>query len=73
MTLYGSPLATICAVNGVSPAAGLLLSLACDARVAIENHPESGKPFRTGLNEAAFGLVAPDFFLPPLIATAGER
>lgn len=68
LKLYTSPLATVAAINGTSPAGGCLLATACDYRVMSDN-----EKFNIGLNEAQFGLVAPDFFLEVYVNTVGQR
>ncbi|CAN8074320.1 unnamed protein product [Agarophyton chilense] len=53
--LYKSPLYTIAAIRGATPAGGCVLSLCCDYRVALENT-------RIGLNEVAIGLTVPKYY-----------
>ena len=67
-TLYKSPLATVAAINGTSPAGGCLLSLGCDYRIMADH-----KKFQIGLNETKLGLVAPQWFAKPFQALIGER
>ena len=69
LTLYGSKLATVAAVNGHSPAGGCLVAMSCDYRVAASDQPKA----RVGLNEAKFGLVAPNWFGTTLQAAVGMR
>jgi len=52
-SLFLTPLATVAAIHGHSPAGGCVLALTCDARVMREGGP------RIGLNESALGLNAP--------------
>mmetsp|Transcript_14389 Transcript_14389/g.33255 ORF Transcript_14389/g.33255 Transcript_14389/m.33255 type:complete len:299 (+) Transcript_14389:22-918(+) len=66
MSLYGTRLATVAAINGSAPAAGLLLAMSCEHRVMAPG-------FSTGLNEVKFGLVAPSWFVHTLIQTVGNR
>lgn len=68
LALYTTPLATVASINGTSPAGGCLLATACDYRVMSEN-----PKFTIGLNEAQFGLVAPDFFLDVYTNVVGQR
>jgi enoyl-CoA hydratase len=55
MRLYGHPQPTVCAVTGHALAAGVLLVLACDSRIAQD------KPSKIGLNETAIGMSLPQF------------
>jgi enoyl-CoA hydratase/carnithine racemase len=50
---YGSPLATVAAIDGHAPAGGCLLSASCDERVMASGN------FGIGLNETQLGIVAP--------------
>jgi 3,2-trans-enoyl-CoA isomerase len=69
LTVYGSKLATVAAVNGHSPAGGCLLTMSCDYRLGAADQPKA----RIGLNEAKFGLVAPAWFGTTLQAAVGFR
>lgn len=69
MTLYSTPLATVCALNGHAPAGGCLTALSCDYRVAAGDQPKA----LMGLNEAKFGLVAPQWFATSLQSVVGTR
>ncbi|XP_073844982.1 enoyl-CoA delta isomerase 1, mitochondrial-like isoform X2 [Musca autumnalis] len=51
---YGTGLPTLALINGHSPAGGCVLSTCCEYRIMLPN-------FKIGLNEAQFGLVAPNF------------
>jgi enoyl-CoA hydratase len=51
--LYGLPLPTIAAVNGHAIAGGVILTLACDYRIAAEGD------YKFGLAEARVGVVYP--------------
>jgi 3,2-trans-enoyl-CoA isomerase len=69
LSLYGSRLATVAAVNGQSPAGGCLITMSCDYRIGASDQPKA----RIGLNEAKFGLVAPTWFGTTLQAAVGLR
>jgi Delta3-Delta2-enoyl-CoA isomerase len=66
ITLYSSRLATICAIEGPSPAGGCLLAIASDARIMSSNGV-------IGLNEAAFGLIVPMWGMKAMIDVMGRR
>jgi 3,2-trans-enoyl-CoA isomerase len=68
LKLYKSPLLTVAAINGTSPAGGCLLSISCDHRI-MHDH----KKFNIGLNETKLGLVAPPWFAKPFIDCIGHR
>ena len=68
ITLYGSSLVTVAEIGGHAPAGGTLIAISCDARVAIQSDA-----FVMGLNEAAFGLVAPRWFATSLRDVVGSR
>lgn len=53
-------------INGAAPAAGTIISMCCDARVATAGSV-------LGLNEAAFGLVAPFFAVDMAKSLMGNR
>jgi enoyl-CoA hydratase len=55
MRLYLHPQPTVAAVTGHALAAGVLLVLACDTRIAAD------KPAKIGLNETAIGMRLPQF------------
>lgn len=61
--LYGSPVPVVAACTGHSLAAGALLLLGCDVRVAADVDA------KVGLNEVAIKMVLPDWAL----TIAGER
>eukprot|EP00549_Striatella_unipunctata_P009187 CAMPEP_0118676832 /NCGR_PEP_ID=MMETSP0800-20121206/2271_1 /TAXON_ID=210618 ORGANISM="Striatella unipunctata, Strain CCMP2910" /NCGR_SAMPLE_ID=MMETSP0800 /ASSEMBLY_ACC=CAM_ASM_000638 /LENGTH=242 /DNA_ID=CAMNT_0006572399 /DNA_START=164 /DNA_END=892 /DNA_ORIENTATION=- len=65
--LYGTRLAVVAAINGHAPAAGCMLAMACDYRI-MKNGPA-----RIGLNEASFGLVAPEWMGGLMLRTVGHR
>jgi 3,2-trans-enoyl-CoA isomerase len=62
-----SPLATVAAIEGHSPAGGCLLALCCDARVMSLGNPV------IGLNETKLGIVAPFWMKDTLLNTIGHR
>jgi len=68
LKLYKTPLMTVAAINGTSPAGGCLLSISCDYRVMADH-----KKFQIGLNETKLGLVAPPWFVKPYVSCIGER
>ena len=63
--LAASPLLSVAAIGGHSPAGGAVISLYCDYRVMARS-PDKGNPeathspYRIGLNEVAVGLFVPD-------------
>jgi enoyl-CoA hydratase len=57
MRVYGHPQPTVVAVTGHALAAGALLVLACDARLAAD------RDSKIGLNEVAIGMALPVFAL----------
>lgn len=57
LTLYGSKLACIAAIEGHAPAAGCMLALSCDYRIMSQTIGH-GTP-TIGLNESKLGIVAP--------------
>ncbi len=63
--LAASPLLSVAAIGGHSPAGGAVISLYCDYRVMAQSPREPDPmaargPFRIGLNEVAVGLFVPD-------------
>ena len=71
LDLYGSRLACIAAVEGHAPAAGCMLSLACDYRIMSATDGKL-RP-TTGLNESQFGIVAPPWLAEMMASTIGQR
>lgn len=63
--LARSPIPTVAAIGGHSPAGGAVLALFCDYRVMAEG------PFRIGLNEVQVGLTVPDCIQLALRRTVG--
>eukprot|EP00177_Eucheuma_denticulatum_P002203 GFKZ01003938.1.p2 GENE.GFKZ01003938.1~~GFKZ01003938.1.p2 ORF type:complete len:286 (-),score=35.96 GFKZ01003938.1:1089-1946(-) len=61
--LYKSPLYTIAALHGATPAAGFMMSLCCDYRLA-------SKDTVMGLNEVAIGLSVPPSWARLLVTMA---
>jgi enoyl-CoA hydratase/carnithine racemase len=57
-TLASSPVPTVAAVTGHSPAGGAVLAIFCDYRVMARS-TDPAKPFRIGLNEVEIGLSVP--------------
>lgn len=51
--LAGSPIPVVAAIDGHSPAGGLVLSMLCDWRVMVDG------PFTIGLNEVRIGIPMP--------------
>lgn len=73
LDLYGSRLATICAIEGHAPGAGCLLAMACDYRIMAASDHDNKFPPSIGLNETRFGFVAPPFLAKLLFRTIGIR
>lgn len=65
-SVYGSEKMLIAEINGPAPAGGCMLAMACDMRIATPNA-------NVGLNEAAFGLVAPYFGAEMMEDLIGKR
>jgi len=65
--LAASPIPTVAAITGHSPAGGAVLSIFCDARVMAEGD------FRIGLNEVQVGLSLPRVIHTALVRVVGER
>ncbi len=57
LRLFQHPLPTIAAMTGHSMAAGILLAMSCDTRIAAEGN------YKIGLNETAIGMVLPHYGL----------
>ncbi|GMI31147.1 hypothetical protein TrRE_jg11439 [Triparma retinervis] len=68
LTLYGSRLSTVAAIEGHSPAGGCLLAMSCDYRVMTE-----GENFKIGLNETKLGIAAPYWLKDLFVKTIGNR
>lgn len=66
VALYGTHLVTVASIAGDAVAGGCILSLACDTRVISSEA-------KIGLNEAAFGLIAPPWTVMMMIDTIGRR
>ncbi|XP_076312201.1 enoyl-CoA delta isomerase 1, mitochondrial-like isoform X1 [Tachypleus tridentatus] len=67
LKLYVSPLVTVAAISGHSPAGGCMIALSCDYRIMIKG------PFMIGLNETRLGIVAPLWFKNMYVNTIGQR
>ena len=65
-TIYGMRQMVVAEINGPAPAAGTIIAMCCDARVASASSV-------LGLNEAAFGLVAPFFAMDMAKDLMGSR
>jgi len=65
-SVYSSDKVVVAELGGVAPAGGCMLAMACDARVASDK-------CHIGLNEAAFGLVAPYFGAEMMEDVLGKR
>ncbi|MEO8672971.1 MAG: enoyl-CoA hydratase/isomerase family protein [Tahibacter sp.] len=63
--LAASPIPTVAAITGHSPAGGAVVSIFCDYRVMARG------PFRIGLNEVQVGLVVPDIIQAALRRLVG--
>jgi len=62
-----SPLLSVSAITGHSPAGGAVIAIHCDYRVMARG------PFRLGLNEVQVGLVVPEAILHTLRRLVGTR
>jgi len=67
LRLYSTPLVTVAAINGASPAGGCAISLNCDSRIMVD-----GK-HTIGLNETQLGLMAPYWLGKAFQAVVGYR
>jgi enoyl-CoA hydratase len=65
--LFQHPQPTVCAVTGHALAAGALLVLACDTRIAQD------KPSKIGLNETAIGMTLPVWAVELAAARLSKR
>lgn len=65
MELYGSPLATVAAIRGASPAGGCMLSMACDYRVMTDKGA-------IGLNEVALSIPVPRYWAELMAVRIGQ-
>lgn len=65
--LFLHPQPTVCAVTGHALAAGALLALACDSRIAQD------KPAKIGLNETAIGMTLPVWAVELAMARLSKR
>lgn len=67
INLYNSPLITVAAINGNSPAGGCVLALSCDHRVMAD------EKISIGLNETKVGIVAPFWVKDTMLNVIGFR
>lgn len=71
MTLYGSRLACVAAIEGYALAGGCMLTLCCDYRIMTmsgeKQHPT------IGLNETKLGIAAPPWLANQMMDTIGHR
>ena len=65
-SLYSSPKCTVAEIGGHAPAAGTIISLCCDMRIAVPGAT-------VGLNESAFGLVCPTWACEMMVDNVGQR
>ena len=78
LTLYGTPLSTLAAIQGHAPAAGCMLALSCDYRIMSDSRTTSTttqqqQPPTIGLNETQLGVVAPSWLAQQFVDTVGPR
>jgi Delta3-Delta2-enoyl-CoA isomerase len=78
LSLYGSRLACIAAIEGHAPAAGCMLALSCDYRImaATDTSHDDVKQHwqpKIGLNETKLGIVAPPWLAQQMIDCVGVR
>lgn len=59
-SIYSNKKMIISEIKGVSVAGGCMISMCCDYRIGL-NNADNNNLVKIGLNEAAFGLVAPYF------------
>ena len=67
-TLYLTPLATVAAINGSSPALGAVMALSTDYRIFVSN-----PKFKFGLNETSLGMIPPLWLQEMTARTIGLR
>lgn len=66
--LYTTPLSTVAAINGSSPALGAVIALSCDYRIFVNNNK-----FKFGLNETSLGMIPPLWLQAMTARTIGDR
>ena len=64
-SLYRSPLITVAAIRGASPAGGCIIALCCDYRIMTEQG-------HIGLNEVALGIPVPPKWAGLMVRTIGQ-
>jgi Delta3-Delta2-enoyl-CoA isomerase len=72
MTLYGSRLACVAAMEGHALAGGCMIALSCDYRIMAATG-ENERPRTIGLNETKLGIAAPSWLVRQMIDTIGLR
>jgi Delta3-Delta2-enoyl-CoA isomerase len=73
ISLYGSRLACIAAIEGHAPAAGCMLALSCDYRIMAATDTTNNWQPKIGLNETKLGIVAPPWLAQQMIDCVGVR
>lgn len=67
-SLYSTPLHTIAALRGATPAGGCVIALCCDTRIAVRD-----ASFSIGLNEAALGIPVPRYWAELMLRVGKGR
>jgi len=75
VSLYGTRLATVAAIEGHATAGGCMLALCCDYRVMVSStsYKSAKQGPRIGLNETLLGMAAPQWMIDQMIRTVGFR
>jgi Delta3-Delta2-enoyl-CoA isomerase len=71
LTLYGTTLACVAAIEGHAMAGGCMLAMACDHRIMTSS--EGTRRPLIGLNETKLGIAAPEWLGNLLVDTVGRR